>query len=60
MEDEALMQRMASFRIHQSIVQKSLKISEYWPLPSDKKVTRDTLFMSKEMLKKIKAAHKIK
>lgn len=53
-ESEAAMLRIASYRIHQSLVQKPLKIQEYWPLPSDKKVSRDVRIMTPEQLEKIK------
>jgi len=60
-ETEAAMLRIASFRIHQSLVQKPLTIEKYWPLPSDKEGrSRDTLIMTKEMLAKIKKAHNLK
>lgn len=60
-EEEAAMMRIASYRIHQSLVQKPMPLHEYWPLPSDKKqgpVTQK--YMTKEMLEKIKKVHKIK
>lgn len=60
MEEEASMQRIASYRIHQSLVQKPFTITEYWPLPSDKKQSRDTFYMTPEMLQKIKKAHNLK
>ncbi len=59
-ESEAAMLRISSYRIHQSLVQKPLKIQEYWPLPSDKKVSRDVRIMTPEILEKIKNRWKIK
>lgn len=59
-ETDAAMMRIASYRIHQSLVEKPLTIQKYWPLPSDKSQSRDTYFMTKEMLEKIKKAHKLK
>lgn len=60
LEDEARLQRIAAFRIHQSLVTKPLSLNEFWPLPSDKKVSRETLVMSKAMLKKVKQFYKLK
>lgn len=62
-ESEASMLRIASYRIHQSLVQKPLKINDYWPLPSDKKVNKEVRYMRPEMLtaiRNIKKVHKIK
>lgn len=60
-EDEASMMRIASYRIHQSLVQKPMKLQEYWPLPSDKKVSHVQKYMTREMLEKIqKRIKKIK
>lgn len=61
-ETESGMQRMAAYRIHQSLVQKPLTITEFWPLPSDKGEKSITGFLppSKEMLAAIKKAHKLK
>ncbi len=56
-EHEAVMLRIASYRIHQSLVQKPLSITDYWPLPSDKETKKDTLFVSRDILKQIKQAH---
>lgn len=60
-EDDASMLRIASYRIHQSLVQKPMKLAEYWPLPSDKKVSYVQKYMTPEMLEKIRSqAKKIK
>lgn len=37
MDSLAQMFRMASFRIHQSLVQKPLSLTDFWPLWADQK-----------------------
>jgi hypothetical protein len=60
-ENEAALMRIASYRIHQSLVQKPLSIKEYWPLPSDKNQRgRYKIIMNKEMCAEIKKDHKLK
>jgi len=60
MEEQAAQLRIGFYRTHQSLVQKPFTITEFWPLPSDKKVSRDTLFMTKEMKAQIMKAHNLK
>lgn len=55
---EAQMFRISSYRIHQSLVQKPLRLSEYWPLWADKK-EEEEFVMTKEMYEEIKKAHKL-
>lgn len=59
-ESEASLQRTASWRIHQSLVQKPLTLREFWPLPSDKKNQRDIILPpSKEKIEEIRKIWKI-
>ncbi len=53
------MMRIASYRIHQSLVEKPLSITQYWPLRGEHDV-KETLVVDKEMLEKIKRIHKLK
>jgi len=59
-EEQAAIHRRASWLIHCSIVQKPESLINFWPLPSDKKVVKDTVFMSKEMWQQIKKARNLK
>lgn len=59
MEAESL--RWASYRIHQSLVEKPLKIEDFWPLWGDKKKAPDEIpVMTKEMYDEIKKIHNLK
>ena len=44
--------RLASYRIHQSLVEKPLKIEDFWPLWGDKK-TEDKLIMTPELYRQM-------
>lgn len=59
-EKEDLKLGIASFRIHQSLVQKPESFNNYWPFQKDAGKPKDTYFMTKEMLAKIKKAHNLK
>lgn len=59
MELEAQNFRLASYRIHQSLVTKPLRIEEYWPLKGDKKPTEEKITMTREMYAEIKKAHNL-
>lgn len=52
--------RMASYRIHQSLVTKPLKIEEYWPLKGDKPKQTEKIEMTRELYAEIKKAHNLK
>jgi len=54
------MARLASFRLHQSLVDKPLSIEEYWPIRGDKSIDSEPIFVDHEMLAKIKRIHKLK
>lgn len=56
---EAGMLRIASYRIHQSLVTKPLSISEYWPLRGDKKPESERIVMTPEMFEGIKKIHNL-
>lgn len=43
MDRLAQMHRLGSFRVHQSLVEKPLKIEQYWPMWSDKRNTSTTV-----------------
>ena len=61
MDNEANNLRFASYRIHQSLVEKPLKIEEFWPLWGDKKVKPDDkLIMTPELYQQIKKIHNLK
>jgi hypothetical protein len=52
------MLRLASYRIHQSLVGKdALKISDYWPLSSDKPIEQKRIVVTKEKIAEILAFH---
>jgi len=54
------MHRLAAYRIHQSLVEKPLKIQEFWPLFGDKaQAKKDTLIVTDELWNKIKQTHNI-
>lgn len=59
-EMEDLKLGIASYRIHQSLVQKPEPFKSYWPFQKDAGKPKDTYFMTKEMLAKIKKAHNLK
>lgn len=59
MDNQAADIRWASYRIHQSLVEKPLKIEEFWPLWGDKKKDDDKLVMTKEMYDQIKKIHNL-
>lgn len=48
---------MASYRIHQSLVQKPLSLEDFWPIDGDKERSNDRLIMTREMYAEIKKAH---
>ena len=53
--------RVASYRIHQSLVKEPVKIEEFWPLWGDKKVKPDDkLIMTPELYQKIKKIYNLK
>ena len=52
--------RLASYRIHQSLVEKPLKLEDFWPLWGDKKAVSDKLIMTPELYEQIKGIHKLK
>lgn len=52
--------RWASYRIHQSLVEKPAKIEDFWPLWGDKKKETEQLVMTPEMYHKIKQIHNLK
>jgi hypothetical protein len=57
-EHNASMLRLASYRIHQSLVGKdALKISDYWPLSSDKPIEQKRIVVTKEKIAEILAFH---
>jgi len=58
-EELAGMIRIGSYRLHQSLVTKPLKIHEFWALPSDKISAKEQVkkFVDEEMLKIINKAH---
>jgi hypothetical protein len=58
-DTEAKMMRIASYRIHQSLVEKPLSIIDYWPLRGEYDV-KETFVVDKEMLANIKRIHKLK
>jgi len=60
MEGAERVARLASFRLHQSLVDKPLSIEEYWPIGSDKIKDSEPISVDAEMLAKIKRIHKIK
>lgn len=52
------MLRMASYRIHQSLVQKPLRIKDYWPLPTDNDEKDNVRYVvDNDMLERINKAH---
>jgi hypothetical protein len=51
--------RWASYRIHQSLVEKPVRIEEFWPLWNDKKPEDEKLIMTKEMYDQIKKIHNL-
>ena len=55
----AAMMRTASYRIHQSLVEKPLAIEDYWRLWSDGKKEKIDIVMTSEMFEMIKKAHGI-
>jgi len=57
----AQMMRLASYRIHQSLVEKPVSIEDYWPLASDgEKEIQEPISIDADMLAKIKRIHKLK
>jgi hypothetical protein len=59
MDSLAQMIRIGSYRIHQSLVKKPLKIEDFWPLWGDKKHASEKFVMSREMYAEIKKAHNL-
>lgn len=59
MDTEAKMLRIASYRLHQSLVEKPLSIIEYWPLRDEVEV-KETMVVDAELLATIKRVHKLK
>jgi len=60
LDTQAQMHRLAAYRIHQSLVEKPLKIQEFWPLFGDKaQAKKDTLIVTDELWNKIKQTHNI-
>lgn len=59
-EKEDLKLGIASFRIHQSLVQKPETFNNYWPFQKDAAKPKDTYFMTKEMRDKIREAEQIR
>ena len=55
---EAANLRFASYRIHQSLVQKPLSLEDYWPL--EKKKPDEKVVMTKEMYGQIKKSYNLK
>ena len=60
----AQMMRIASYRIHQSLVQKPLSMNEFWPIGDDKTESKkivwgDTKEEAEEFYKKVKQAHNL-
>lgn len=53
---------MASYMIHRSLVEKPLKIYDYWPLRSDKRIEEESgpIVMDDEMFKQIKKTYNLK
>lgn len=60
MDIEAQNLRLASYRIHQSLVTKPVSIEKYWPLRGDKVQTEDKIIMTRDMYAEIKKAHNLK
>ncbi len=58
-EELAQMMRISSFRLHQSLVQKPLKIHEFWALPSDKIASKNNVkkYVDQQMIDAINLAH---
>jgi len=56
-EHEMSVARLASYRIHQSLVTKALKIEQYWPLESDKKPEVKQFVMTQEERDRILKLH---
>jgi hypothetical protein len=59
MELEAQNFRLASYRIHQSLVAKPVPIEEYWPLKGDKKKPTEKIVMTRDIYAQIKKAHNL-
>lgn len=59
MQVEAWNLRLASYRIHQSLVTKPVSIEEYWPMDNKKKDAEKSI-MTRETYAEIKKAHNLK
>lgn len=57
MDSVAEMLRLGSFRIHQSLVEKPLRMEDFWPLWWDKKKTSERIVLTDEMKEAILKAH---
>ena len=58
-KEESLKLRIASYRIHQSLVEKPLTLEKYWPIDDIEDDNSDELIMTPELLQQIKQAHNI-
>lgn len=59
-KEESLKLRIASYRIHQSLVEKPLTLEKYWPIDDIEDDNPDELIMTPEILEQIKKMHNLK
>ena len=58
-KETAKMLRIASYRIHQSLVEKPLSLTEYWPIQGETE-QRETIVIDQETIDYIKKIHNVK